>query len=608
MLRIDKLSYDFKGRKLLKDVSFQLRKGEVLALLGANGAGKSTLMRLLSRELVPERGVIELFGKNINEFDGRELSRCRAMLNQQNHLSLAFTVKEIVMMGRYPHFKSHPSNYDQQIVDEVMEVCGVERFVDRVYLSLSGGEQQRVQLARVLTQIWDNPDSLLLLDEPISALDLYYQQKVLAIAKALSSRGFMVVVVLHDVNFAASYADRIIMLKNGRKLFDGTPIEVLNKQDIYTVFSVETEVAININTLKPNVQLEEMVLDVDVFNSTVALPNQQVSLSDRIKSILVKNPYASYRDLCRDLEVSSLDITIHDQRHKMVSLKSGIDKILADLISLEPVQSKIENRACQLTKRAKYDTCQLRDRVCHVTKGNDRVQVKIEHCHQVLAVQNHIGKSLRFFNPAGEEIYAVVLGDHVYENEFFTALCDKDGESVAIELSTAPRSTGSLLIEEAYSKIIPYAGIDSVDSFAHIIHRETSSRQIHLKQFKADEAQVRDVSFLKRMLNACVQHNMDVYIFIQNAAIQYRYVGTIQNLIDQGDRYIVKNQDMDLTIFMNDIHEVWSVVQPLTRAHLYSLELFDKEGNLVLQLLKEDDGSEITAVWKKIWGVEGALI
>jgi ABC-type hemin transport system ATPase subunit len=261
MLRVEKLTYTVKGRKLLKDVSFQLRKGEVLALLGANGAGKSTLMRLLSRELKADSGIVQLFGKTLDQYDGRELSKCRAMLNQQNHLSLAFSVREIVMMGRYPHFKSQPTAYDQQIVEEVMQICGIGMFADRVYLSLSGGEQQRVQLARVLTQIWDNPESLLLLDEPISALDLYYQQKVLAIAKAMSRKGFMVVVVLHDVNFAASYADRILMLKNGRKLFDGTPVEVLNKKDIYTVFSVDTEVAINVQTLKPNIQLQEMVLD-----------------------------------------------------------------------------------------------------------------------------------------------------------------------------------------------------------------------------------------------------------------------------------------------------------------------------------------------------------
>ncbi|MGE8244113.1 MAG: heme ABC transporter ATP-binding protein, partial [Sphingobacterium sp.] len=123
--------------------------------------------------------------------------------------------------------------------------------------------QQRVHLARVLAQIWDNPDAVLLLDEPISALDLHYQQKVLAIARALARKGFMVILIVHDVNFAAMYADRILMLKHGRKLFHGTPVEVLAQKEIYTIFSVESNVIMNPRTLKPYVQLEEMEIDLE---------------------------------------------------------------------------------------------------------------------------------------------------------------------------------------------------------------------------------------------------------------------------------------------------------------------------------------------------------
>src|SRR5690606_13987004 len=163
MLRVEKLNYYVKGRKLLKEVSLQVRKGEIVALLGSNGAGKSTLMRLLAGDQKPSSGVISLNGRSLTEYDSRELAQCRALLTQQQQVSLSFKVREIVLMGRYPHFKSVPQTHDATIVDEVMELCGVSDFSDRVYMSLSGGEQQRVQLARVLAQIWDTPDSLLLL-------------------------------------------------------------------------------------------------------------------------------------------------------------------------------------------------------------------------------------------------------------------------------------------------------------------------------------------------------------------------------------------------------------------------------------------------------------
>ncbi|PRD55807.1 heme ABC transporter ATP-binding protein [Sphingobacterium gobiense] len=261
MLRVEKLNYEVKGRKLLKDISLQVRKGEIVVLLGSNGAGKSTLMRLLSGDRRPNSGIISLNGQSLMKLDPRALAKCRALLTQQQQVSLSFKVSEIVLMGRYPHFTSAPQMEDVAIVDEVMALCGITQFSDRIYMSLSGGEQQRVQLARVLVQVWDNPDSLLLLDEPISALDMHYQQKVLAIAKGLSRKGYMVVLIVHDLNFAANYADRIVMLKHGRKLFDGTPNEVLNTKNIYTVFSVEAQVDMNPKTLRPCIKLEEMLLE-----------------------------------------------------------------------------------------------------------------------------------------------------------------------------------------------------------------------------------------------------------------------------------------------------------------------------------------------------------
>jgi len=261
MLRVEKLNYEIKGRKLLKDVSLQVRRGEIIALLGSNGAGKSTLMRLLAGDQKPSSGAISLNGQSLTEYDPRALARCRGLLTQQQQVSLSFKVRELVLMGRYPHFKSLPQPRDLRIIEEVMVLCGISDFSDRVYMSLSGGEQQRVQLARVLAQVWDNSDSLLLLDEPISALDMHYQQKVLAIAKGLSRKGYMVILIVHDLNFAANYADRIVMLKHGRKLYDAPPIEVLNTNNIYTVFSVEAQVELDPHTLRPYVKLEEMRLE-----------------------------------------------------------------------------------------------------------------------------------------------------------------------------------------------------------------------------------------------------------------------------------------------------------------------------------------------------------
>ncbi len=250
MLIADSLTFEIGKRPLVRDVSFSLRPGELLVILGANGAGKSTLFRMLSGEKQATKGSVILSGKNLNDYSPAELALKRGVLNQQNIINMAFDVIEIVMMGRYPHYKNSPAAQDHEVVAQVMELCGITAFAERSYLSLSGGEQQRVQLARVLAQIWDVPNALLLMDEPVASLDLQYQQQTLAIAKMLSKRGFMVVSILHDINLAGQYADRILMLKNGRKWYDGSAAEVLSNKNIYEVFEINSDVYTNPRTLK----------------------------------------------------------------------------------------------------------------------------------------------------------------------------------------------------------------------------------------------------------------------------------------------------------------------------------------------------------------------
>lgn len=269
MLTAETITFEINNRKLVKDVTFNLCPGEMIAVLGANGAGKSTMLKMLSGELKPTSGSVSLNGKALSSYRPEVLARKRAVMNQQNSVNMDFLCSQIVLMGRYPHYKNKPAAADLRIVTETLEVCGVGHLAERAYFTLSGGEQQRVQLARVLAQVWDQPGALILMDEPVASMDLQYQQQTLAILKALSRKNFMVIAILHEINLAAQYADRIIMLKNGRKWQDGSPVEVLKPNHIYTVFNVETEVHIHPATLNTNVIIGEVSLDAVNFNSFV---------------------------------------------------------------------------------------------------------------------------------------------------------------------------------------------------------------------------------------------------------------------------------------------------------------------------------------------------
>jgi len=283
MLTATALHFQVGHHHLLRDISFQIRPGELLVILGANGAGKSTLMRLLSGEQRACSGTVNLFQKDIHDYTLKELAKRRSILQQSNSVNLAFSVKEILLMGRYPHYQQHPTSNDLQVLEEAMDSCGIRHLQDRVYLSLSGGEQQRVQYARALCQIWDQPESLLLMDEPVAALDPQYQQQTMAIAKAFSKRGSMVIAVLHDINLATQYADRILLLKSGRKWLEGTPTEVITPAHIYAIFNTDVEVITHAKTLRPIVIPRTLAFDVTTFNSLLP-PYPSDVLQQELKS------------------------------------------------------------------------------------------------------------------------------------------------------------------------------------------------------------------------------------------------------------------------------------------------------------------------------------
>ncbi|EKP0259680.1 heme ABC transporter ATP-binding protein [Aeromonas sobria] len=247
LLACSRLSLRRGQRQILDGLDFNLECGTLTALLGPNGAGKSSLLKCLTGELEYE-GTITLFGENRQQWSGKQLAHRLGVLPQSSSLNFPFLCEEVVAMGRLPH--SEPATRRDEIVAAAMTHAGVEHLAKRLYPGLSGGERQRVQFARVLAQIWQAPSPteqaeqprLLLLDEPTSALDLKYQHQLLTMARALASRNTAVLVVLHDLNLAARYADRLVMLERGKLMADGTPAEVLTPELIARLYDYPAQV------------------------------------------------------------------------------------------------------------------------------------------------------------------------------------------------------------------------------------------------------------------------------------------------------------------------------------------------------------------------------
>jgi len=234
MLQASQIHFCIRQRPIVDEVSLQLSPGEILAVLGPNGAGKSTFFKILSGEITCKHGTVGYNGHNIRSLKSKELAAVRAVMPQHSQVNFPFTAQEVVELGLISTTSKNP----QKLIEEVMEATNTIHLNGQVFNQLSGGEKQRVQLARVLVQIWESKPfpRYLLLDEPTSSLDIAQQHAVLKILQTLKSRNIGILLILHDLNLAAQYADKIALLKNGIIAKIGKVEDVLEEKILQDVF------------------------------------------------------------------------------------------------------------------------------------------------------------------------------------------------------------------------------------------------------------------------------------------------------------------------------------------------------------------------------------
>ena len=242
MIISESLSLKRSHKNIITDVNFELNTG-ITSIIGPNGAGKTTLIKCLSGLVRDFQGDINFKNKNLLSYKYKEIARLRAFASQSNEVNFPFTVKESVNMGRYS-FSDIINNHDnKKIVDDVMNQFLISHLSKQNFNTLSGGEKQRVQLARVFAQIWDVRDGLLFLDEPISALDFNYQVKLLKlIQNKISSHNWSVVIVLHDLLVASKFSDQVVIMKNGSIFEHGHPDQILNEENLFQVYETPIKI------------------------------------------------------------------------------------------------------------------------------------------------------------------------------------------------------------------------------------------------------------------------------------------------------------------------------------------------------------------------------
>jgi iron complex transport system ATP-binding protein len=240
MLRVENIGYEIGKTTLLKAVSLALEPGKLHLIIGPNGAGKSTLIKVITHQVKAKTGTIYYHNKDVKQFTSQDLAKIRSVLSQNIDLAFPLSVREVVMMGRYPHFTGMPEQKDLKAVEEAMLFFDVSHMQERNYLTLSGGEKQRVQFARVLAQIWypvPGEGRYLFLDEPLTFLDIRYQFDFMHKMKELLKSGDLTIIgVVHDLNLAAKFADHLMLMKDGKIIATGNRQEVLTKEHLFSAY------------------------------------------------------------------------------------------------------------------------------------------------------------------------------------------------------------------------------------------------------------------------------------------------------------------------------------------------------------------------------------
>ena len=603
MLNIESLSYEIKKRALVKGITFTLRQGELLAITGANGAGKSTLISLLNGERVPSEGKILFDGKPLSSYKPEELALKRATLSQQNAVNMAFPVVEIVMMGRYPHYRGEPKESDESAVKEAMEICGISGFANRSYLTLSGGEQQRVQLARVLAQLWDQPGALLLLDEPVAGLDLLYQQQTLAIAKALTRQGFMVIAVLHELNLAAQYADRILMLKSGRRWKDGSPAEVLTPMDIYAVFGLETQVFMNPKTLIPYVIPKEIKLNATHFNSALPSNPENMTLKERYESFKLQHPQKRIRDIAREFNVSEAELLMTGLGAHVILLRPEMESILQATETLGRVMALTRNEHCVHERKGIYQNFSVTPHAALFLGEDIDLRLFLNQWKLAFAVDDNGRRSLQFFDGNGIALHKIYITDEsedmAYE-ELVEAFRAAQQDEVALEkqvVRTRPEKPDQEIDLSGFQS--SWETMQDTHEFYGLLHRFGVSRTQALRLAPDNRAKLIDFNTFKQVIANCAATETPIMAFTSNHGCVQIHTGLVKNLVDAGKWYNVIDPDFNLHLNEDAVASVWRVVKPSSDGDIHSMELFDASGELILQIFgKRKPGIPELQTWR----------
>ena len=602
MLVVDNVNYQYKSFKILEDISFDSDAGRMIAIVGPNGAGKSSLLSYIANEIDPKKNTIQLKNISLKDWKKEDLPQHKAKFSQHQPADIPLTVEEVILMGRYPYFSNSPQKNDVDSVENWMKKTDIFHLKTRDYLHLSGGEKQRVHLARVFAQLENEINQkLILLDEPLNNLDISHQFNLLEILKEFKQKGNLVILVMHDLNLASQFADEIILMDKGKIVMQDRPENVFRPEIISKIYQFPCTICQNPIDQKPLI----------LFGKKQNNMNTTTELKKQWNDLKTNQPKIRIRNAAKELGVSEMELLATSLGENVTKLKPEFAAILQEIESLGKVMALTRNNECVHERKGIYLNPDFSSPHAQLFVGEDiDLRIFLTHWKSAFAVteasEHGERKSLQFFGKDGEAVHKIYLVPQS-NTEAFDSLVDKykDADQTTVEVT---ENTTTNTTEKPYTEI-------DVEGFqqAWIELKDTHNFFMMLRKFGVTRTQALRLAptdyhakkvtkeAVVQLLEKASQTETPIMVFTGNKGIIQIHTGNVKRTMWHENWFNILDPDFNLHLDMDKITETWIVRKPTEDGIVTAVEVYNDKGEIIVQFFgKRKPGIPELDAWRDI--------
>jgi len=602
MLTVEKINYQHKSFKILEDISFNSDSGKIIAIVGPNGAGKSSLLSYIANEIEPKKNEIQFKKILLKNWKKENLSQHKAKFSQHQPADIPLTVEEVVLMGRYPYFDHQPQKNDTNAIELWMNKTNISHLRDREYIHLSGGEKQRVHLARIFSQL-DNhhQQKLILLDEPLNNLDVSHQFNLLETLVELKQKENLIILVIHDLNLAAQFADEVILMDKGKIVLKDLPENVFKPDIISKIYKFPCTICKNPLDQKPLI----------LFGKKTITMNTITDLKKQWDDLKANQPKIRIRNAAKELGVSEMELLATDLGNGVTKLIPEFAVILQEIESLGKVMALTRNNECVHERKGIYLNPDFSSPHAQLFVGEDiDMRIFLTHWKTAFAVvessEHGERKSLQFFGKDGEAIHKIYLVPQS-NTEAFDALVEKykDADQTTIP---ATEKIENNVTEKPDSEIdvegFQQSWIDLKDThnFFTMLRKYGVTRTQALRLAPTDyhAKQINKDSIVK-MLEKAAETETPIMVFTGNKGNIQIHTGNIKRTMWHENWFNILDPDFNMHLDMDKIATSWIVRKPTEDGIVTAIEVFNDKGEIIVQFFgKRKPGIAELEQWREI--------